>query len=330
MLLRRVVTFTINFAVFFLYCATKSTATPFIIKEDPRTYSITLITDPEGPNDSLSCTIPFTKAGNLILVQAKVGKEEGNFILDTGAPYLILNVTYFRNARLLPMAEGTQGGITGSVTRVERTLVDSFRMSAMKYEKIEADLVNLGHLENKKGVRILGLLGTQLFRQCEMIIDYEKNLIYLHRIGRKESSSYKSPHLRDTSTYRTVPITIKEDMILVYGEMGGKKLTFLLDSGAELSVLDSRLPNKIFENVLVTGRVMLSGAGTSQVEALQGNMKNLSIGNQSMETLPVLITNLEKMCFSYDECLDGMLGFDGLSLRKIGFNFVKREMYIWK
>src|SRR5688572_19607948 len=126
--------------------------------------------DPEGPNDSVSCTIPFTRAGNLILIQAKAGKEEGNFILDTGAPYLILNITYFRNAKLLPVSDGERGGITGSVARTEKTLLDSFRIHALTYDKIGADLVNLGHLENNKGVKILGLLGMQLFRQCEMII----------------------------------------------------------------------------------------------------------------------------------------------------------------
>ncbi len=288
------------------------------------------LTDPEGPIDSVSCIIPFTRAGNLILIQAKAGKEEGNFILDTGAPYLILNITYFRNASFLPVTEGDRGGITGSVARTERTLLDSFRIHALTYDKIEADLVNLGHLENNKGVKILGLLGMQLFRQCEMIIDYEKNLIYMHRIGRKESSSYKSEQLKDTAAYRTVPITLKDDKILVYGEMSGKKLTFLIDSGAESNVLDSRLPNKIFENVQVTGRIMLGGAGASKVEALRGEMKNVSIGKQQEETIPVLITNLEKMCFSYDECIDAMLGFDFLSRRKIGFNFVKRVMYIWK
>jgi len=330
MLLRRLISFTIYLSgVVFSYTAKSTAILPSITKLSPYSFPLPVF-DPEGPNDSVSCIIPFTKAGNLILIQAKVDNEEGNFILDTGAPYLILNITYFRNARLLPMTDGEQGGITGSVTKVERTLVDSFRMSALRFDKIEADLVNLGHLENSKGVRILGLLGTQLFRQCEMIIDYEKNLIYLHRIGRKESATYKSRQLNDTSVYRTIPITLKQDKILVYGEMAGKKLTFLVDSGAELSVLDSRLPNKIFENVSVTGRVVLSGAGTSRVEALQGDMRNLRIGNQFMETLPVLITNLEKMCFSYEECLDGMLGFDVLSLRKIGFNFVKREMYIWK
>ena len=63
---------------------------------------------------------------------------------------------------------------------------------------------------------------------------------------------------------------------------------------------------------------------------LYGDMSNLSMGTRDMASMPVLVTNMEKMCASYERCLDGMLGFDFLSMHKIGFNFVKRKMYIWK
>ena len=75
---------------------------------------------------------------------------------------------------------------------------------------------------------------------------------------------------------------------------------------------------------------MLGGASNSKVEALMGNMKGLKIGGHDFATLPVVITNLEKTCFAYAGCIDGVLGFDFLVLHKIGFNFVTRKMYIWK
>ncbi len=48
-----------------------------------------------------SGTIPFSKAGNLIVIQAMVDSITGNFILNTGAPGLILNATYFRHLKAL-------------------------------------------------------------------------------------------------------------------------------------------------------------------------------------------------------------------------------------
>ncbi len=287
--------------------------------------------DPVVTSDTPTCTIPFNRAGNLIVIKARVDTTEGNFILDTGAPGLILNMTYFRHYTSSSHTREESGGITGSVSTSSPADVASLVVGPIKYSRIEADRINLGHIENSKGIRILGLLGMQLFKRFEMIIDYENNLIHLHLISKKEARTYKSDMLKDTSAYNELPIAIKDNKLFTYGEMAGKKLTFILDTGAEANILDSRLPNKIFENVSITNRILLTGSGNTKVEALTGDMRNMKMGGRDMGNLPVVVTNLEKMCRAYDDmCLDGMLGFDFLSLHKIGFNFVNLKMYIWK
>jgi predicted aspartyl protease len=272
--------------------------------------------------------ISFRRAGNLILIQARADTTNGNFILDTGAPSLVLNITYFRNYPSVLATAG--GGITGSVPAVAHTTVGEFSFGTIKYRNVQANVINLGHIEDTRGMKIFGLLGVNLFKQFEMIIDYKRSVIYLHLIRKKEAATYKSEMLKDTVAYNTFPIDITENKILTRAEVSGKRLNLILDTGAESNVLDSRLPNKIFENVTINRRVTLSGSGSEKVEALYGDLKNLKIGNKTMETFPLLITNLEQMCLAYDYCIDGMLGFDFLSQHKIGFNFVKREMYLWK
>jgi predicted aspartyl protease len=284
--------------------------------------------DPTTSTDTASI-IPFTRAGNLIVVKATVDSIQGNFILDTGAPYLILNITYFRDYPLT-YGEDEQTSITGSGSAVAKTLVKKFTLGSLEYKRTEADVINLGHLESSKNLKILGLLGMQLFRQCEMIIDYEKSLLYLRYISRKEPTDYKSEQLKDVTSYTSVPIDVMDNRIIAETQMAGKKLKLIIDSGAESNILDSRLPNKVFDNITITGRVLLSGTGNKKLEALSGNFNNMKIGNLNVGALPVLITNLEKTCFSYSGCIDGILGFDFLSLHKVGFNFVNNKMYIWK
>ncbi|MEP7164455.1 MAG: pepsin/retropepsin-like aspartic protease family protein [Ferruginibacter sp.] len=291
--------------------------------------SKSLFPDPVISTDSPSCIIPFTRAGNLILLTAKVDTIIGNFILDTGAPNLVLNITYFRNYPVLNTGE-EQSGISGPAIPRIQTEVGQLKLGTITYNRVEADMINLGHIENSKGVKILGLLGLQLFNRFEMIIDYEKNLIYLHLISKKEARTYQSEVLSDTASYSVVPIDITDNKIITKLEIAGKKLRFIIDCGAETNLLDSRLPGKIFENVVVGRRVKLTGANDKKMEALYGDLNNIKIGNQTIPSLPVLITNLEKSCLSYISCTDGILGFDFLSLHKIGFNFVNRKMYIWK
>jgi hypothetical protein len=278
--------------------------------------------------DSMSCVLPFTRAGNLILVRAKADTTDGYFVIDTGTPNLVLNITYFRR---YPTTNPTEsGGITGAVTNATQTRVDSLTLGPIQYFHVDADMFGLGHIENNKGFKIFGLLGMKLFEGFEMIIDYDQNLIYLHRLNRKEAATYHSHLLDDTSAYQVIPIDIDEDKVIVHTVLKGKKLRFVIDSGAETSVLDSRLPNKVFESVEVTRRVHLDGTGSQKVDALYGNLRDMQLGDQTIASLPVLITNLQAMCDAYNNCIDGMLSFDFLSLHKIGFNFVTRKMYIWK
>jgi hypothetical protein len=308
----------------------KTTAPAALIRNlapDPiRNPSISI--DPIISSDSATCIIPFTRIGNLILIQAKADTTTGFFVLDTGTPGLVLNITYFRDYPASNPIEG--GGLTGAVPMATRTTVDSLRLGPISYSHLDADLINLGHIENNKGVKIFGLLGMRLFEHFEMIMDYNAGVIYLHLIGKKEAAVYHSDQLADTTAYNTIPIDIEAGKIIVYLYLKGKKLKFIIDSGAETNVIDSRLPNQVFEQVVITRRVTLNGSGNHKVEALCGDLKGLQIGGHDIGSLPVLITNLESMCNSYNDCLDGMLGFDFLSLHKIGFNFVKRKMYIWK
>ncbi len=280
--------------------------------------------------DSVSCVIPFTRAGNLIVVKGQADTTQGNFILDTGAPGLVLNLTYFRNYPATLNTDGEHSGITGSSAYITQTTVKSFSLGALNYYDEQADLTSLGGIENTKGIKILGLLGFNLFKDCEMIIDYEKNLIYLHRITRKETATYQSQMLDDVAAYNTIPIDITDNRIVVGSEMAGKNLRFVIDCAAENNILDSRLPDKIFNNVDVIRRVLLSGVAGKKIEAVYGNVKNIKIGEENINNLPFLISNLEYTCFGQGGCINGVLGFDYLSRHKIGFNFVKHKMYIWK
>lgn len=145
-----------------------------------------------------------------------------------------------------------------------------------------------------------------------MIIDYEKSVIYFHLISKREANAYSGDQLEDTSAYNVFPITVLDNKLLTTAHVGGKKLMFLIDTGAESNILNSRLPDKVFQNVNVTGRVTLTGTGSKKADALVGDLKNLKLGDLNISSLPVIVTNLEKMCTAFDRCPDGMLGFDFL------------------
>ncbi|HZH66811.1 MAG TPA: retropepsin-like aspartic protease [Flavisolibacter sp.] len=281
-------------------------------------------------NDSLSCTIPFNRAGNLIMLKAKVDTVEGNFILDTGAPYLILNETYFRDYPVTVVEGDEQTTIAGRSAALSKTSVKELSFGALQFFRVEADMTNLGNIENAKGIKVLGLLGLELFKDCELTIDFEKNLLCLHRIRKKALLTCGHTLLKDDPVYNTYPIELTNSRIITVTEIAGKKVKLIIDCAAESNILDSRLPDKIFDNVTITRRVKLTGPGDKKVDALYGNLNHMKMGNRDVADLPVIIINLQYTCFADGSCADGVLGFDFLSQHKIAFNFVSRKMYIWK
>jgi hypothetical protein len=286
--------------------------------------------DPILQADTPSCTLPFTRVGKLILLKARVDTTEGNFVLDTGAPCLVLNSTYFRKMEMIHNQNEVQSGINGEGDLAQKTMVDGLRLGTFNYHKVQTDLLDLGHIENARGVKILGLLGVSLFKECELIIDYEKNLVHLHHIRRKERKTYKNDMLSDPSQYTEHPFTLKDNRIIIQTKMAEKKMQFVIDCAAESNLIDSRLPGSILDSVQINGRIVLSGTGTKKVEAITGDMSGLTMGGLKFNGLPVIITSLENSCFGNDVCINGVLGYDFLSRYKLVFNFVTSKLYVCK
>lgn len=281
-------------------------------------------------SDSVSSVIPFNRVGNLIVVKARVDTTEGNFILDTGAPTLVLNLTYFRYYPIEAKHDEEQTNISGSGSPVQQTKVGEMVFGTLRLYRLTADLTNLGNIENAKGIRVLGLLGLDLFKDCELIIDFEKSLLYLHRITRKEAGTYAHECLRDTAAYRTFSLEFGNSRMMTVAEVAGQKLKLVVDCAAESTILDSRLSDKVLETVTILRRTRVTGPGDSKADALYGTLRRLQMGSRQIDDLPVIIVNLAYTCFSEDICVNGVLGVDFLSQQRIGFNFVKRKMYVWK
>ncbi len=291
---------------------------------DPGDYDYSL------PAEAQSGTIPFTRAGNLIIVQATVDTISGNFILDTGAPGLILNLTYFRHLKASDRADAEPGGITGTVHGASPTLIKKFSLGAFEYTRVNADRVGLGHIENSKGIKILGLLGSGLFKRFEMVIDYANEVIYLNRAAVNRIGRYKSVYAGQADLFQTVPIRIYEGKIMVQVQIAKKNKNFLLDTGAETSIIDSRLSKDIMASVEMTRKISLVGSGYKKTEAWYGLLKNASLGSVSIDSMEVLVTPLADLAAAYGRNIDGMLGFAFLSKQKVGINFISNELYIWK
>jgi hypothetical protein len=276
--------------------------------------------EPKG--DFQSVTIPLKRAGRLLLIEARIGDQTGNLIFDTGASKLVLNQTYFRNN--LTLIEEAGSGITGKVEKVYQTRVGRIDLQDLYYEDVPADVINLGHLENKRGVKILGLMGMCMFRNVEIVIDLKNSELQLHRLD-SSGNRIKATSVMIGSWF-TFPIREIGGVVMLEATMGGKDLDFCLDTGAETNVLSNTSSRKIMNTVAITRRSDLSGSGSDVHEVLFGTMNNFFLGTRPFHPMQTMITDLEALSQAYHYPLGGVLGYDFFEKGLVSINLVKKQL----
>jgi len=280
------------------------------------------ITDVYG--NVLGATIPLKRAGRLFVMEGTVNGVTGNFILDTGASGLVLNKTYFRNSIVVDDEEG--GGVTGSTGTIERIHVVKMMISDLTYNNIAADVTSLGHLENRRGVKILGLFGMSLLQQIEMVVDFRNNELQVYKVDKNGNrAGQKSPEVKFDVIGK---ISIYRNILFVKAEIGGKELDFCLDTGAESNILHSGAPKQALNTVTITRRSSLRGAGPDKGEILIGTLSEFRFGNQQLGPMETAVYSLTAMSRKYGCPIDGMLGYDFFMKGKIFINLIKKEMGI--
>jgi predicted aspartyl protease len=281
---------------------------------------------PVWTNDRIR--LPFRFAGNLILVQVKADSVVGDFILDTGAPHLVLNKTYFRN---YPMyGEVMAAGITGSAGTGSQTRVGKLDFGGLHFDNVDADVVSLGHLESQRGTKILGLIGLNLLKKLELTIDFNEGTLEFVRINRQGEPIDRPMALADSSAME-LRMTGNFRLIYLNGSIGGKMLRFCLDTGAEANVLHSELNNKVMQQVKLLRAASVSGSGAKKSEALIGRLNLLTMSCGDYPALTTSVMNISALREIYEESIDGILGMDFLYRHgKMQINMNKGKVFLWK
>ena len=272
----------------------------------------------------MGVTIPLKRAGKLFVMEGTLNGVSGNFIMDTGASGLLLNNTYFRNSIVVEGEEG--GGVTGSTGEVERIHVNKLVVSDMVFTNIAADVASLGHLEDRRGIKILGLFGMNLLQQMEIVVDIKNSELQLFRVDKNgDRPGKQSPEVKFDIVSK---VKIFRNILFVKAQVGGKQLDFCLDTGAESNLLNSGCPKQAMEMVTITRRSALRGAGKRQGEILMGTLTDLQFENRQFGPMETAVCSLTAMSNKYGYPIDGMLGYDFFIKGRFYINMIKRQMGI--
>lgn len=278
----------------------------------------------EDASNQKTYILPIKRIQNLIVIEATVDSVSGNFVFDTGASYLVLNQTYFRKYRSIGRVES--GGVMGS-TQAYRTFVPQFQLQQLNYNKIEADVADLSSIENSKKVKILGLLGIQLFKDYAVAIDLFKNQLYIFELDRKGMRSEEQNRFRNS--YLKTNFSLTDHAILLDVRIADRNFRLAFDTGAEVNLLDYHLPRKVMKTLYPINRITLGGVGQDKIEALYARLDSMKIDTRTFMNNRFLVTNMQHMSKYYEENISGVLGYDFYSRGIFLINFVRKEFEMY-
>ncbi|MCX6245035.1 MAG: retroviral-like aspartic protease family protein [Bacteroidetes bacterium] len=268
--------------------------------------------------------IPLKRVGNLFMIEAKIDDETGNFLFDTGASQLVLNTTYFR--KYITIDETEARGVTGLTGSIRRTTVKRMQVAGLIYNNITADVTELGHIENRRGVKVLGLFGLSMLKGLEMVIDLKNNELRLYRLDK--DGNRIGAHREEFRADITAKVVEYHNVLFMKARIGGKELDFCLDTGAESNVLNCYAPRKVMSTVTILRRSDMMGVGTDKAEVLFGDLNDFNVGEHPIPGMQAIIASLNALATSYGYPIDGMLGYDFFSKGKVCINLVKNELKI--
>ncbi|MBL86436.1 MAG: hypothetical protein CMO82_07240 [Winogradskyella sp.] len=270
--------------------------------------------------------IPFKVIDQLIVVEVEILDEVGDFIIDTGSEALILNSVHFKTTRNYSDESEQKSGINDNIEDVKEKHLNLLSINDISLEKLNADVIDLSHIEKTKKIKLLGIIGYSILKNFEVFIDMHLNQLTITRIdkkGNKLSDKVYAETIEDS-----IDFNLKKHTIILDAYVGDKKVVFGLDTGAEYNQLNKNLDSEILDYFYPSRELKLTGASGKKKKVLAGKLYRVKLTDSIyFGPMKTVITNLRKMNTAFGTNLDGVLGFEFFKQKRTIINYRKKKLY---
>lgn len=255
-------------------------------------------------------SIPFELINGLILIEAEVNGNLGNYILDSGSNGILLN--------------GLSGDSDVSYQTLSSTLngrekkINLFKVGDFEVSELFGFSTDLSNLETYLNKSLDGILGCSIFTPNSLLFDFENSRLII---------SEKDLPQEVVNSYSSISFKIVEDLPIAELNILGEKHSFILDSGASSHFID---PNEIhsFETYFIpTGieKNIVTAGGTDKVSRefeLQGNLLgNTEVSFQAFEKDFALIST------ALGTKISGLLSLSKISKSTVFFDLKSKKLF---
>lgn len=264
-------------------------------------------------------TVPFQLVGKLIIIQAKINGQPGNFVVDTGVEHLVLNSNYYRG-RSLP--QQLFHGVTGQPVRMEMGIFD-LEIGNRYFDDQYTEIVYLNGLERVKQIRIHGLIGMRVLQQYTLMFDFQRQqLSLLDRLP---------PLVTTHPPFDTLHFRWKRFLLCLQAHVGDQELTLALDTGAEIGWLAPPYRKRLRPYLQpITGTTSVGSFNAYHTKEKVSRLRLLRFGRDYSPPIRFAFGWLHAHNSLPGPRLHGLIGYGSLDADQLAFDFERQLVYRWR
>ena len=217
-------------------------------------------------NTTLKIEVPaeigcaFRSHSGIILVDALLNGKTRTFLLDSGAPTMLLNSKYIAKDKL-SKGRFEFHGVGGSVPSLQ-TLVRTFNWHGLKYSNRNVHALDISHLEAQLESEVHGIIGYRELSNFSLRIDYKNKRLQLWREFDPQNFTITG-HL---------PMVFHNHIPVITTMIDGQKFKLGLDTGAAVNMLDEKRIEQVPSFKAAKKTEDLHGAGKESIKVQHGKI----------------------------------------------------------
>lgn len=270
--------------------------------------------------------LPFRTVAKSIVIRGSVNGREGNLLLDTGIPKMLLNQKCLTNGPLFSTKDhGDFQSVNGATQNALLSLV-ILELGDFSV-KTDVNVANLSALERQKGIDILGVIGVDVFTKYELEIDFFTEELRLFRLDRNGNRRWQEPQPLPSET---LSFEYRRHLPCIPVTWQGQTLRLGLDTGAGRSMLTAAIYERARNQFPTVRSVAMQDLNGTRTTALSAWMRGLQLDDLEIPPLPALFVPTDLHNDGMDgRNMHGLLGFGFFRHYRTAINFKKRKVYLW-
>lgn len=251
-------------------------------------------------------TLPFELAGAFAVVRASVDGRTGRYIIDSGAPGLILN---------RPNARGGSATTFAGEIAVGEVNVDRFDWGALRQKGLTAYTMDLSQIVDAEGEPFDGIIGYAQLRAIRLELDYQaRRLRFLARRAPIE-------HVV------ALPFHLSGHVPVVRAQVAGRTIMLGLDTGAGINILDGRFRSALSATADALPPILVRGLSAAVDTVRRATVPLTEIQGSNWVDLPYGFADVARFRESGLR-IDGLIGKEWLEHRVVTLDYRKRRIYV--